>query len=295
MEMKLNSKSRSPVIALAAIFMAFGAKTHAAEIAYLGLDDGVWQVWVIDAEGSEPRQITESPSDKVRVSWYPDGRRLFVNATDGFVYTVELDSGRETRVPTELNGFQDAVLAPDGERFAFSLSTSGSVDDNNIWLASANGHNQQKLTSMPRLQHEPVWSPDGTALYFLSGDGGQAHNIWRIDLAERRPKQITANQLYHFDVAVSSDGTLAYSNNRDGAYDLWLRGPEGAERRLTDDSALDARPSWSPDGRRLVFESSRDGGPDLWLVDIESGSLTRLTHTGGGARYPVWRWQEDRP
>jgi len=264
-------------------------RVHASEIAYLGLHEGVWQAWVLNEDGSSPRRITRSPSDKVRVSWYPDGERLFVNAANGSAFSVDIKDSQEQQIDISLSGFQDAVLSPNGGRFAFSLSTSGSVDDNNIWLASLHDQGLEKLTGMSRLQHEPVWSTDGKSLYFLSGDGDQSHDIWRLSLSTREPRQITANRLYHFDIAASPDGTLAFSNNRDGAYNLWLRFPDGAERRLTDHPALDARPSWSPDGQRLVFESSRDGGPDLWILDIESGQLERLTYTQGKARYPVWR------
>lgn len=266
------------------------ATVSAADIAYLGLDtQSTWQVWIMESDGADARQVTDTPHDKVRVSWYPDGRRLLVNAIDGFAYRVDLDSGRETRIDTELQGFQDAVLSPDGERFVFSLSTAGSVDANNLWLVNEDGSDLHRLTTMPWLQHEPVWSPDGNAIYFLSGAGGQTHDIWRVELDHPEPRQVTGRQVYHFDVAVAADGTLAYSNNRDGHYDLWLRTPAGEERRLTESTALDARPSWSPDGDRLAFESSRDGGPDIWLLEIASGKLTRLTDTGGSARFPVWR------
>ncbi|MFZ5722123.1 MAG: TolB family protein, partial [Pseudomonadota bacterium] len=139
------------------------------------------------------------------------------------------------------------------------------------------------------LQHEPAWSPDGKTIYFLSGKGGQTHDIWQVDVATGSTAQRTVNALYHFDLAAREDGAVAYSGNQGGHYDLWLLPAKGNPERLTDDAALDARPAWSPDGRSLVFESMREGVvADLWRIDVTSRQAQRLTRMPGGARMPVW-------
>lgn len=270
---------------------ALQSRADSPEIAYLGLADGVWQCWVISRDGTGARQITDTEQDKIRVSWYPDGERLLVNSADGFAYEVSINTLDEKRISIPLNGFQDAVISPDGRMIAFSLSTSGSRDDNNIWVFGIQEGDLRKLTNMPWLQHDPVWSHDGRQIYFLSGDGGQTHDIWRIGLDSNSDsgRQLTAHQAYHFDVAVSADGVLAYSNNRTGSYNIWIRHGADAETQITRHSALDARPSWSPDGKQLIFESSREDGLDLWLMEISSQTVTRITNTEGGARAPVWR------
>lgn len=51
---------------------------------------------------------------------------------------------------------------------------------------------------------------------------------------------------------------------------------------------LNINPDWSPDGRRLAFESRRDGGADLWLLDVGSGSARRLTADEGDETHPAW-------
>jgi TolB protein len=281
------------IVALCMGALAWGAEPANA-IAYLGLTEGYWQVWVMSADGAHTHQVTHSSGDKMRVSWYPDTKRLFVNGSDGQVYRVDLASGKETRIPTGLHGFQDAVLSPDGKSFAFSMSMSGSVDDHDIWIADEDGGHARKLTMMPWLQHEPAWSADSRWIYFLSGDGGQAHDIWRVDVADRHTEQMTANDLYHFDVAVASDGRLAYSGNRTGHYDLWVRSLDGADHALTNDAALDAHPSWSPDGSSLVFESSSGGALGIWWTDL-NGGRKRLTAPDVPSRYPVWKSSGSTP
>ncbi len=135
-------------------------------VAYLAYADGYWQVWAMAADGSAQRQVTRSPYDKNRVSWYPDGKSLLVNGNQGELNQVNLETGYEASAPAPLKGMIDAVMSPDGKQIAFSLSTSDSIDDNNIWLIDRDGKNERKLTNMQGLQHEPVWSPDGVHLIY---------------------------------------------------------------------------------------------------------------------------------
>lgn len=260
------------------------------DVAYLANTGGYWQVWVMAPDGSGQRQVSRSAYDKNRVSWYPDGRFLLVNGNQGELRRLDIESGSETPISMLLKGMNDAVVSPDGTKIAFSLSTSGSVDDNNIWVTDASGANELKLTNMQGLQHEPTWSPDGKELYFLSGKGGQVHDIWKLTFATRAAEQLTTAALYQFDVAVGPNGSIAFSSNRSGNYEIWVWEKGGAPRQLTDHPAFDGKPAWSPDGEMLIFESSRSGSPNLWKISREGGEPLQLTRFENGARAPMW-WQ----
>lgn len=257
----------------------------ASELAYLAVSDGYWEVWVSKADGTNPHQVTTSKNDKTRVSWYPDGKSLLANCNDGSVMRVDLQ-GREVRIPIEQFPVVDAVVSPDGKRLAFSFSTA--IDGNDIWITNIDGTGAQRLIKMTKLQHEPVWSLDGRQLYFLSGDGGQSHDIWRMNLDERHTEQLTVGNLYHFDVAVSPTGDIAFSSNRSGNYEIYLQRRGKELEALTNDPGLDARPAFSPDGSQIVFESTRGGAPNLWHLDLKSRSLTQITRYREGARAPAW-------
>lgn len=255
------------------------------DLAYLAVANGYWEVWVGNADGSGARQLTKSGTDKTRVSWYPDGKALLASCNDGTLFKVGLD-GKQTRIALEQFPVVDAALAPDGSKIAYSFSTA--IDGNDIWIVNSDGKGARKLVTLTSLQHEPVWSRDGAQIYFLSGDGGQAHDIWRAAVNGGNAEQLTVGSLYHFDIAVGANGDLAYSSNRSGNYEVYLQRQGGKPEALTDDPALDGRPEFSPDGGSIVFESTRGGAPNLWRMELQTRSIKQITHHKEGARAPSW-------
>jgi Tol biopolymer transport system component len=141
-----------------------------------------------------------------------------------------------------------------------------------------------------------VWSHDGKWIYYLSASSPQSHDLWRVDATTGSSEQLTVNALYHFDPAVREDALIAYSGNSGGDYDLWTLEAGESPQRLTQDPALDAHPTWSPDGRSLIFESTREGGvSQLWRIDLETRKVSRITRIDGGARMPAWAPVGKRP
>lgn len=258
------------------------------EVAYLAFTENYWQVWSMNNDGSHQQQITFSDYDKSHISWYPDGKYLLVNGNQGEVRKIDVVTKKETNIKLPIQGTTDASISPDGTKIVFSLSVADSRDNNHVWIVGENGEHLEKITNMGGLQHEPVLSFDGQWVYFLSGAGDESHDIWRVSLKSKSTEQLTSGQLYHFDVAVSQDNKLAYSNNRSGNYDIWIR-EKGKDRNLTKHEAFDARPSWSMDGKQIMFESSRSGVLNIWRISDKGGNPTQLTHHTRGARYPVWQ------
>ena len=58
--------------------------------------------------------------------------------------------------------------------------------------------------------------------------------------------------------------------------------------RLTGNDAVDGSPSWSPDGRRIAFDSTRDGNREIYVMNADGSGVTRLTHNPADDGYPAW-------
>lgn len=262
------------------------AEASEQEIAYLSVAKGYWQVWVMRADGSQARQITHSSVDKTRASWMADGN-LLVSQNDGVLAKVDLASGKETLLQMEQAPTMDGAASPDGKHIAFSYSAVN--DGNDLWMVDNDGKHAERLVRMEHLQHEPVWSRDSQVLYYLSGSGGQSHDIWKYTLATHANEQLTVGTLYHFDIAVDGQGRLAYSNNVSGDYEIYLQEPGTKPVQLTHHKGLDAHPAFSPDGSEVIYESTEKGLPNLWKMKLSDQTPQQLTFSKEGARAPAWR------
>ncbi|MEM9553563.1 MAG: peptidase S9 [Acidobacteriota bacterium] len=113
------------------------------------------------------------------------------------------------------------------------------------------------------------------------------------DLENRRPfalRKVAVDPAGGGDADISPDGRrFVASSRRAGNWDIWLYEIDGGPpRQITVDPGEDAEAQWSLDGRKLAFTSTRAGeGKSVWLIDVESGTLERLTH-GTEDEYPAW-------
>ena len=241
-------------------------------------------------DGSGARQLTTSPVDKTRVAWFPSGEALLVSAQQGRPLRVPRAGGDPEEIPLPFDPASDAVVSPSGTEIAVSHSPAESRDDHEIFLFPVVGGEPRRLTEAPRTQHEPVWDPTGAWIYFLSRETGLGHHLSRITPDGRRREALTSGDVLHFDIAIGPLGSIAFSADRSGNYEIWLGETVASVRQLTDHPALDAAPSFSPDEREIVFESARSGRPEIWKISTTGGPPEQITQTPGGARRPVWWW-----
>jgi TolB protein len=259
-------------------------------LAYLAVEKGYWQVWLAALDGGKPRVLTRSPYDKTEVSWFPDGERVLVNGAAAEMAIVNVVTGKEAPIKLQFDHGSDATVSPDGTQMAFSAMNAGSPDTNDIWISKLDGSGARKIASMPALQHEPVWAPDGKTIYFLSGPGGQAHDIYRVSTDGKSLEQMTTAQLYHFDLNVGADGAIVFSSNRSGNYDIWVRDAAGKERVLVGTPEFEAQPVWLPGQGGIVFTRTIEGVPNLWTVGADGVRPRAITKYKQGARAAsVWR------
>lgn len=94
----------------------------------------------------------------------------------------------------------------------------------------------------------------------------------------RQPARITRDVNPVRQVAVSREGMLAFSSKRDGNWEIYSSALDGSGlKRLTNLAAYDGNPAWSPDGKKIAFESFRADDLDIWTMDSDGTNPTNLT------------------
>jgi TolB protein len=153
-----------------------------------------------------------------------------------------------------------------------------------IYIVDYDGFNPRRVTVNGSLNILPAWSPDGTALAYVSYRQGVPRIfLARIFLGQSIPNLTgEPDNSQAFAPAFSPDGkSLAYASSRDGNMDIWVSSAEGGTpRRLTTTRSSDTAPCWSPTGQEIAFTSSRTGTPQIYTMDAEGLNVRRLTNVG---------------
>lgn len=140
-------------------------------------------IWMMDADGSNRRQVTTGAGLDTAVDWSPDGDRLVFMSDrggDAEIVTIDLDTGDETQLTDNTVGDTWPRWSPDGERLAFARRVN---ERKQIFVVDASGENEVQLTTGARGGEFPVWSPDGHWLAYEQA--GSNVTIMRADGTER--------------------------------------------------------------------------------------------------------------
>jgi TolB protein len=245
------------------------------------------EIWVMDPDGKNQRQITHYNSTTIEPSVSPDGTKIaFTSYARGnpgiFVFSV--DPVRDLRFYNQVASVNETPsFTPDGKRIIYSSSAGHCC---RIFMANLDGSGFRPITSSNFIDVEPKVNPKtGATVLFVSGRSG--------------PQQIYMMTIDGADIQRVTDGTGEASNpswHPDGqsfAFS-WTRGfaagkfnifimQDPASRRyvqLTHDEGRNENPSWAPDGTHLAFMSNRSGRTQIYSMLADGTQVTQLTHDG---------------
>jgi Tol biopolymer transport system component len=225
-----------------------------------------FEIFVMDADGSNQTQITFNSLDDEDPGWSPNGKRIvFQRDFDPVRGQFDLDiltmraNGAHERNLTNSPGVQDFEpnWSPDGRRIAFASERDG---DGEIYTMRPNGSGVRQLTfNGVEFEGQPSWSPDGRKIAFTS----------ERDAVPETPFQ-----------------TEIYAMGADGSH----------QTRLTFDDLSDRFPAWSPDGRQITFSSNRDfivGTVDIFTMRADGSNPVNRTNNLAFDIDPDWQPLDD--
>ncbi len=192
---------------------------------------------------------------------------------------------REMYLPQLTSGPSSVAFSPDGASLVYSMAGS-------LWRQEIGSDRAVELTYGPGYDYQPDWSPDGQHIVFARHDNN-AIELWQLDLSSGKTQQLTTTDAVNVEPRYSPDGKrLAYvSTTGSGHFNLFVAsidgGKLGAARAVVapreskiaryyyskHDHTIN--PSWTPDGKRLVFVSNREiayGSGDLCSAAVDGGS-----------------------
>jgi len=255
------------------------------------------EIWAMDYDGSNQHQLTHLGSIALSPRISPDGSRVAFSAltkTGWEIMMYSLELNRMVGFPHMGGTNLSPAFSADGSRLAFSSSRAGSPS---IFVADSSGASPHRLTTGKGPDVSPVWNRRTDAqIAFVSGRTGLPQ-IYTIE-ADGTNEQRLTDQGYAVSPNWSPNGqflTFAwvrrYGPGEPGASDIYLMDIASKQFvQLTHDGGRNDFPSWSPDGRHIVFQSNRSGSLQVWSMLADGSKVQQLTFTGHNSQ-PNWSWK----
>jgi Tol biopolymer transport system component len=291
---------RKPLIVLAVAIASILGVVQSAQsttsgtngrILYQQQVHGKYQLFTVDADGTDRRQLTHGPTESLNGAWSPDGKSIVFErgwADHAGVLVMDAD-GSDVRVltPTGLQG--DPSFTPDGRQIVFTRTAVDQYDS--VWVMHADGSDARELVATRNhggqkcgCDLDPTVSPNGKTITYVrvKGDFGKDQRLMSIGLDGTGLKRLTSRS---FEVAIKHDWSpngklIVFTSPGDPApgksANLWVMRPDGSHpRALTRFAGGDSHAfagSFSPDGKWIV----------LRIEDAKGYHLSRIRPDGTG-------------
>ncbi|HEX7049660.1 MAG TPA: LpqB family beta-propeller domain-containing protein, partial [Longimicrobiales bacterium] len=215
------------------------------------------QIYVMNADGSAQTRLTMSAGSNFKPVWSPDGTKIaFESTRDGNseIYIMNGDGSDPTNLTQSEVLDRGPVWSPDGTKIAWArqvfVGPFGIQPSLDVFVMNADGSDPTNLTNNEVFDRGPVWSPDGTRIAFVIGQGGGDFEI--VVMNADGSDQTNLTNIGGDDLVPnwSPDGTrIAFMSERDGNREIYVMNADGSGlARLTKNTSTDPdlAPAWRP-------------------------------------------------
>jgi TolB protein len=268
-----------------------------SKIYFVGSRSGHKEIWAMDYDGANQHAVTHLNSISLSPRISPDGSRIaFGSLVKGGweILMYSLDLNRLVSFPRFGGTNLSPAWSPDGTKLCFSSSRSG---DPELYTVDASGANLKRVTSTQGADVSPAWNrKTGAQIAWVSGRTGLPQ-VYIMEADGTNVQRIT-DQGYAVSPAWSPNGQFlvvswmrTYGPGAPGAQDIYIMDIASKQWvQLTHDGGRNDFPSWSPDGRHIVFQSSRSGSLQIWTMLADGTNQKQVTFAGGNSQ-PNWSWK----
>ena len=271
--------------------MSLGQEAE-GKIAFTSNLNGKFEIYIMDADGANPTNLIRGGGP----SWSPDGSQIAFYVGNGIgsdISVVNLDDNSLRSLTN--NRIDDNIFpawSPDGTKIAFVSNRGGNRD---IYMMTADGKNPKNLTWDLLEEDRPNWSPDGKKIVFGAYQIHPQRNRGESDIFVIDADGANRINLTQNPVAINSYPSwspdrkkIAYSASPKprlwfAPFNIHVMNADGTNPIMLTEAGrwiYESRPSWSSDGKRIVFtRQEADGTHDIYSIYADGSGLVNLTQT----------------
>jgi Tol biopolymer transport system component/DNA-binding winged helix-turn-helix (wHTH) protein len=275
------------------------------QIAFMRFLKKGFSINVISALGGGEKTLYTSGSGLrgmcAHLDWSPDGKLLaFSEPREERSYNpritlISLDDLSVRPLTSSIAPEYDCepAFSADGLKVAFERGSVGGLSKD-LYVIPVSGGVPQRLTFDNSWGGSPAWTQDGADIVFSSNRGGQM-NLWRVSATGGPPAPVAGVSAMAYAPSISRKGSLlAYEHDTftTGIWRISLKDKTHSAGHstplITARGMVNTRPNFSPDGKKVVFESDRLGFSDIWYCDSDGSNCAQLTSLHGTAGTARW-------
>ena len=245
---------------------------------------------IMDYDGANSRFLTDDNDIVLAPRFSPNNEEIVYTSYETGVpkvYLMNVDTLNK-RVLDDQHGMTFAPrFSPDGRNVVMSLTDRGNTDIYSVVLES---RRKTRLTSGPSIDTAPSFSPDGKQIVFESDRGGR-QQIYIMSSSGGDATRISFGKgSYGTPVWSPRGDMIAFTKISQGRFHIGVMRTDGSNERLLTASFLDEGPTWSPNGRVIMFfreSAGTNGAPEIFSVDVTGRNLKRVKTIQNGSD-PSW-------
>jgi len=253
------------------------------------------EVWVMDQDGKNQRQLTRFNSTSIEPTVSPDGSKIAFTSyarINPAIFIFSVDPVRDLRFYNQRASVNETPeFTPDGKQMVYA---SSAPNDRccRIYIANLDGSGLRPITTSSFIDVEPKVNPKtGNEIVFVSGRSGP-QQIYRMNMDGSDIERLTPGEGEASNPAWNPNGQhIAFAWTRGyapGNWNLFIMDVSSRETvQLTHGEGRNENPSWAPDGRHLAFSSNRTGKSQIFTM-LADGTEIRQFTTQGNNYMPVW-------
>ncbi len=244
------------------------------------------EIWMMDWDGDNPKQLTRHGAIALAPTWSPDGKKMvftsFLRGTPAlFVLTPQEGYLRLLWDKGGVNS--SATFSPDGKQLAFASSRDGNTD---IYILPIDGGTPRRLTTARGIDTQPAWAPNGRQIAFTSTRSGTPQ-IYLMDADGSNVRRLSFDGGFHDEATWTHDGTRIACTTKVGSkFQIATINTVTSQRTVITAPGNNESPCFSPDGTMIAFASDRTGTPQIFITDAD-GVPHQLTSEGKN-HSPTW-------